>query len=262
MKYFNVTIREKPDGMSLTRDNYITVNKNSSFRKGIVYTDDFCKQHTIDCLYNFDKNINFFNSLSNEQFEKELEDFLDHYPEFKEIKDLNLVNKKEGYYLLVLRKYKQVYIGTSKDIKQRIMSHWSKTKEFDRLIFGRKDNSKLSIDSFRAFDTTEIFVATGSKFTLEDEYVQYFDDNYLINRTAGGKLEKGLQEAVSKGKIRDLNLKQEPYKNNNKHKLSSDDSLEQRQSETVQKDNTEELNFKRISFSRKLMNKIRNYFKI
>ena len=66
----------------------------------------------------------------------------------KEVKNLNDYSGVAGVYILVLDKYKQVYIGqTNTCIKTRIMSHWRKVKEFDRLLFGPVESSILSIDS-------------------------------------------------------------------------------------------------------------------
>ncbi|CAI3796766.1 hypothetical protein NKCBBBOE_01658 [Pseudarthrobacter sp. MM222] len=44
-----------------------------------------------------------------------------------------------------------------RDIRTRIKRHWSGTKQFDRLIFGTKESSILSIDSFWPLDTMRIF---------------------------------------------------------------------------------------------------------
>ena len=52
---------------------------------------------------------------------------------------------------MVLDDYKQVYIGIANNIKKRVMNHRSAKKEFGKLIFGSKDNSGLSIDSFKSF---------------------------------------------------------------------------------------------------------------
>ena len=60
---------------------------------------------------------------------------------------------------MVLDLYKQAYTGQAADIRMRIKRHWSGTKQFERLIFGTKESSVLSIDSFRALDTTRIFAA-------------------------------------------------------------------------------------------------------
>ena len=63
-------------------------------------------------------------------------------------------------------------------------------KDFDRLIFGKKDKSILSIDSFGALDTTRIFVKTISMarnlYLEEEKIVADFDSKYRLNRVAGG----------------------------------------------------------------------------
>ena len=77
-----------------------------------------------------------------------------------ETDDLNELAGKQGVYILVLDEYKQAYIGKSEaagGMKQRILNHWSKRKEFGRLLNGKVESSILSIDSFGALDTTRIF---------------------------------------------------------------------------------------------------------
>lgn len=91
--------------------------------------------------------------------------------------------------MLVLGKYKQVYIGKSTDIKKRILSHWRAKKEFNRLIYGSVEESILSIDSFGALDTTQIFYQSVSQSDidrLEEKLIDSFENKYLLNRVAGG----------------------------------------------------------------------------
>jgi hypothetical protein len=58
---------------------------------------------------------------------------------------------------------------------------------FDRLIFGSVESSVLSIDSFRAHDTTRIFaVHTTQTEALEERLVEAANPDYLLNRDAGG----------------------------------------------------------------------------
>ena len=89
---------------------------------------------------------------------------------------------------MVLGEYCQVYIGTSQNIKERIRQHWGGSKNrFDRLIFGGIEASKLSINSFRALDTTRIFVyKTDELYTQEDKYINCFSDKFVCNRLSGG----------------------------------------------------------------------------
>ncbi|AXH99838.1 hypothetical protein DV702_08880 [Sporosarcina sp. PTS2304] len=148
--------------------------------------------------------MEYFRSLSKERFNEVLQDFIDKNSDFTEITDLTLVNGTSGYYVMVLDEYSQVYIGTSRDIKKRIQQHWTMQMYFDRMIFGDTNHSILSVNSFRALDTTRIFAyATSNIFTLEDQFMNQFESEYLLNRTAGGVL-GGLSEAVAKRKIRSL----------------------------------------------------------
>lgn len=65
--------------------------------------------------------------------------FLKKYFGFEGVADLNEYDNNSGYYMLVLDKYKQIYIGTMYNIKKRIREHWVKRRPFDRLIFGEVD---------------------------------------------------------------------------------------------------------------------------
>ncbi|MEH6991271.1 hypothetical protein V7075_01005 [Neobacillus drentensis] len=69
--HFGVNIRKKSDGFKLTRDNYIKVKNKSTLRKGMVYDDSFINKHIENCLYNYDLNIEYFRSLSKEEFNRE-----------------------------------------------------------------------------------------------------------------------------------------------------------------------------------------------
>ncbi len=151
-----------------------------------TYNDLRCKKHREDCLKNFDYNMKYFSSLNEEKFNKALNKIIK-IKGFIEVFDLNEFNNESGVYVLVLDEYKQFYIGQSSSIKKRILSHWSKNKEFDKLIFGKVENSILSIDSFRAFDTTRIFVyPTWNTFGVEEKIVKKADARYMLNRTSGG----------------------------------------------------------------------------
>lgn len=208
--HFNTQIR-KSDYNKLTRENYCTpTNKISSVCKKSLkfymerldykipnenyidentYTDKYVKDHYANCLYNYDLNIKYFSTLDYNEFDKYLKEFISKN-KFKEVFDLREVNRKDGIYILVLDAYKQVYIGISNDIKKRILRHWSSRKEFDRLIFGKKEKSIISIDSFGALDTTRIFYKKINNFreiyNQEYKLVEEFKDIYKLNRVAGG----------------------------------------------------------------------------
>ena len=74
----------------------------------------------------------------------------------RSITDLRTLDDREGAYVMVLDDYRQAYIGQAWDMRRRIKAHWSGTKQFDRLIWGDVHDSVLSIDSFRALDTTAV----------------------------------------------------------------------------------------------------------
>lgn len=207
IKHFGVNILEKSSGLKLTRENYVEkiVFKDSHLKKH--YTDSVIKKHTEDYLYNYDRNMKYFHSLSKEKFNKELMNFVDENINFKEITDLTSVNGMSGYYIMVLDEYAQAYIGTSRDIKKRMQQHWNRQMYFDRMIFGDKEGSILSINSFRALDTTRIFVyLTSNTYNLEDKLINQLNKKYLLNRTSGGIL-GGLSEAIANRKTRDLSTK-------------------------------------------------------
>lgn len=67
------------------------------------------------------------------------------------------------------------------------------------------NSSILSIDSFRALDTTRIFAyATKTTFELEDEFKNQFSAKFVCNRLKGGKIIDGLLQAMSMIKKRNL----------------------------------------------------------
>jgi len=204
IRHFGVNIKEKLNGLKLTRDNYIKVNNKSSIIKNKIYSKEWIEDHKESCLYNYDLNVKYFRLLSKQDFNKELMEFINKNKLFNEINDLAPLSNVSGYYIMVLDEYSQVYVGQSRKIKERIQSHWSKQKEFDRLIFGGEENSILSIDSFRAYDTTRIFVSlTDESLELEDHFINLFNEKYLLNRTKGGALGE-LIEAIINRKTRDL----------------------------------------------------------
>lgn len=157
MKHFGIEVDELE---KLSKDTYIK-----------YYKQDCC-QHTLsDIEYNYEKNMDYFSRLSTTGFQNELAKFLKKYKNFKEIFNLNEC-KDVGFYLMVLDEYKQVYIGVSDNIKKRIIEHWRKKTHC--LIFGNKETSKLCIDSFKALDTTRIFVWLDQNVKHEKDSFDHF----------------------------------------------------------------------------------------
>lgn len=207
--HFGISIKNKSDGLKLTRENFVKVNNKSSFGNGKVYSESYIKKQIEDSLYNYDMNMEYCYSLSKEEFNKELLNFLEKADFFVETTDLTSVNEIPGYYVMVLDEYCQAYVGRAKNIKKRIQTHWSKQKEFDRLVYGSKEKSILSIDSFRAYDTTRIFMyLTADIEGQEDIFINMLDQKYLLNRTKGGRL-NGLSEANRYAKKRNKNVQQQ-----------------------------------------------------
>lgn len=244
IEYFGVKIKDKPTNR-LTRDNYcIPTNKTDyKVRKNIelaelykknniktyipeyylnlpneifidknTYTDKWVKQHYEDCMYNYDLNMKYFNSIDKEKFNKKIDSFIKRN-KLNQIFDLKQANV-DGIYMLVLDEYKQVYIGISNNIKKRILNHWNNRKEFAQLIFGSRETSVLSIDSFGALDTTRIFIKELKWYQdinkIEEKIVSELDSKYSLNRVKGGlndDLPKSLRNmvAISSMKKRDFN---------------------------------------------------------
>lgn len=152
------------------------------------YTDEFVQEQFDSCMENYDLNMTFFNQLSNEKFSKHISSFVRKNC-FKEVTDLKKLDGIIGIYILVLDNYKQIYIGQSTNIKKRILQHWTRKKEFDRLLCGDVDESIISIDSFGALDTTRIFYKSCSWSDLdknENKYLIQISPDFCLNRVSGG----------------------------------------------------------------------------
>ena len=162
---------------------------NDVFISENEYNPKYLEKRCNDIMENFELNMEYFTHLDKSKFNKILDKFLKRN-KFIECNDLNDVKEIKGIYILVLDEYKQVYIGKAENIKRRIMSHWSEKKPFCRLLFGSKENSIISIDSFGALDTTRIFYKKYRYYVdldkIEKSLVDEFDNAYLLNRTGGG----------------------------------------------------------------------------
>lgn len=146
-KYFGVNLRVGKWGVKLTRDNYAFINKKCTTHESctnyyekywgearreqfleifedetaVYYTDSWCERHREKVLMNFDLNMAYFKTLDYGEFNESIQLFLNRNNEFKEINDLNESEGKTGYYVMVLDEYYQIYIGTSNNIKRRVM---------------------------------------------------------------------------------------------------------------------------------------------
>ncbi len=157
--------------------------------QGRIYSSSWLERQKKEVEENYDLNMKFFDTLDEKEFNEELNKFLKRNSKFLEVNNLKDIYFKSGYYVMVLDKFKQIYIGTSFHIGKRIEEHWKKRKGFDRLIFPwhAVKSSVLSIDSFMAKDTTRIYVYKTSKlFEMEDYFIQDFPRKFLLNRVSGG----------------------------------------------------------------------------
>ncbi len=222
MEHFGVTVRPGKYGLNLSRETYAIINNKNSLGKlestkdcyadaeGKYYTDDWCQKHRADCLKNFDLSMQFFSSLSHDKFNEELSAFLTKHKNFIEVHDLKEYENEKGYYLIILDRYCQIYIGTTDNIKRRIQQHWSTTKPFDRLLcpIGAVYKSVLSISCFRALDTTRIFAyKTSRTYDSENKFITEFSSEFISNRIGGGKLDSGslgVLQALSTMKSKEL----------------------------------------------------------
>ena len=166
----------------------------------VTYSDKFFEKEEKELMLNYKINMDYFDSLSKDEFIEKVETFKVKYRKAIQITDLNDDRLDGmGYYVLILDNYKQVYVGATRNLKERILQHWQREKEYDRRIFGNAKESKISIDSFGPFDTTRIFIIPDF-FYLDDTYpkekqlIKFFGNKHVINRVDGNILDR--QEAI------------------------------------------------------------------
>ena len=168
----------------------------------LIYNNEYIKRHTSAVLENFRLNMSFYDRLNKSDFDKALNQILKmkENKNLKEVIDLKDFFGVKGIYVMILDKYKQIYIGQSKrDVVARIIQHWTKKVEFENLMIGRTESSKLRIDSFGLLDTTRIFIEEVEESQLdkrEKELVSLIPEEYLINLVAGGLKLDGLASTL------------------------------------------------------------------
>lgn len=197
-------------GLRLSRATYATISKVASITshkerdlerwereaqwfedaEHRIYTDAWCERQQKDALMNFDLNIARFEELDKATFDAAVQTSLQLNPRLSEVTDLNEWSEGSALYMMVLDEYKQVYVGIATGaggLRKRIRQHWSNNKQFDRLIFGDAVTSTISIDSFRALDTTRIFAAKSKNpHLLENIVLEQMPSEFVLNRIAGG----------------------------------------------------------------------------
>lgn len=168
--------------------------KNNS----LVYNEEFIKRNKEAILKNLSLNLKFYTKLDSEEFNKNFDKVLKLKKNngLKKVTDLKEYIGKKGIYIMVLDKYKQIYIGQSKrDVVERIINHWKRKVEFENLLIGKVNESKLSIDTFGMLDTTRIYIEdidplyynNSEKIDKREEYlINSIPEQYLINKVGGG----------------------------------------------------------------------------
>ena len=98
----------------------------------------------------------------------------------RKITNLNDIKNTSGIYMLVFDAYNACYVGQAKDMKARILKHWSCGN-------GKK------VDMFRALDTTRIFVLPleGDEYKDKVNEIEYYmtkeiPSYVLVNDVVGG----------------------------------------------------------------------------
>lgn len=203
MEHFGIRLQKRKYSFNLVREEFALPDTKPSVRiyrkpadrsiyvddEGTAYREDWCEKYRKKCLENFDLNMKYFECLNHDDFNKQIREFLKRYNKFCEITNLSNYREKSGFYMMVLDEYKQVYIGKANDIKKRIQRHWSRTMPLDRTLFppNAVETSRLSIDCFRALDTTRIFVWKEEIINdgVEEELIEDFPTEYLCNRIGG-----------------------------------------------------------------------------
>lgn len=175
----------------------------------LEYTEEYIGKLVENALLNFDLNMMYFDRLDSQEFENALDKMLAEFPLFRPVTDLREWIERPGLYVMVLDNHRQMYLGQSKCVGKRIRQHWSTSKPLDRLVFGPADTSVLSVDSFRALDTTRVYAwATQPEDdldALEEQIVADVDPGFALNRVHGGGLGSALRGIRAGGlKGRDL----------------------------------------------------------
>ena len=188
--------------------------------KDIATSSEESKLKLEKVMTRFVLNMRYFKSLSWDKFNEELSKFVISN-KFYRIYDLNSVEDIAGYYVMVLDEYCQIYIGVSshrQGIKERVPQHWRKQISLDRL--GDGNSGSLAIGSFRALDTTRIFVCPDDEYTFFEDYtlneylegrlVAKFPVDYCLNQSMTHIPKEFFFERLRDRDLRDLKVYQEP----------------------------------------------------
>ncbi|OMD87538.1 MULTISPECIES: hypothetical protein [Paenibacillus] len=108
----------KEGGFKLSINNYISVSVKDINSPSYEELENKVGK----VLAKFDHNMKYFESLSWDKFNEELNKLVE-ADNFTEITNLNSVNGVSGYFIMILDDYCQIYIGIARNIRGRIMEH-------------------------------------------------------------------------------------------------------------------------------------------
>lgn len=175
------------------------------------YGESYAQTLVERALHNFDFNMMYFERLEEDRFQQGAEGLLSTFPELEPVTDLGPWVDKQGVYMMVLDSHRQLYFGQSIHIGKCIRQHWTSSKRLDRLVYGKVEESILSIDSFRALDTTRIYARSRGLDTkekrdaFEAQIVKQIDPGLALNRIDGGHIYDAVESERENGvKVRDL----------------------------------------------------------
>lgn len=165
-------------GLSFSVEETLNRYLNRSIQK-YKLGDDFDFYYLLCKFQWYVSKLSSLNKNTSEGLECELKKLIKQFPALKEIDNLNDYKKKHGIYVMVLDDYNTLYIGQATDVRQRIMSHWSRSDYF----------TGTGIDLFKALDTTRIFVLECEIKELnpiEHKMTKLCDGKYSFNVLTGG----------------------------------------------------------------------------
>ena len=208
--HFGIRLRNRPGGHYLTAENFLDVPKGQKdiiLEDGSIGKTDF-NSREIDiikakAIFSFHLNMSYFMQLDRDAFETHVDDILHNrlgtfIGDWVEVPTFDDPSMKAvpGLYLMVLDKYKQIYVGSSTDIKRRICTHWSTRKPLSRMVSMLIWESKLPIDAFRAKDTTRIFCIPEYVFMRDYELdlMQTISPQFSLNRSFPYSVTLGLPD--------------------------------------------------------------------
>lgn len=188
--HFGITLNSKTTKQYITRENCVSgkINKGDSYK----LSDDILEESR----RNYDYCMKYFNALSKYEFKNELDNAIETLKKenyiVEQVKDLKLYKDVKGIYIMVLEKYKQIYIGqTTNSVRQRIYRHWN-SEEREILDLHRDDEfAMMHINCFGALDTTKLYVIVlfnqKEINELEKRIITLFSSRFILNGAKGGK---------------------------------------------------------------------------